>query len=298
MSHTVQAEHLGKRFKALEALKDVSFALEPGSSIGLVGRNGSGKTTLLRLIAGLSIPSAGTCRTLGRDCRKLGAEHLGRMGYVDQDAELLPWLKVRQHIDYVAALQPRWDRDLARRLEQALELPMEQAVGELSPGTRRRLAIFLAVAHRPALLLLDEPFAGIDPIQRKLLAEVLLERQVEDGATLLTSSHQLSDLERSADRLLCLDGGRLTVNAEIDTLKEQFAEWRVSSAQRQSLPVFSEPFIIKQTAQGGQALLTVRCDPADLGVFRSTHGVAVEARPMDLEQIFPLLVEHTEEVRS
>jgi len=289
MLHPLVLRNVTRRFGDILALDHVDWTAAAGTAVGLVGRNGSGKSTLLRVACGLLLPSSGTCETLGRAVAELGAAELSRIGYVDQDAELLDWLTVEQHVRYVAAMQPRWDRELERRLRSSLELDPRAVVGELSRGTRQRLAVLLALAHRPELLLLDEPVSGIDPLARPALLDLCLERVVQDGATLVVSSHVLHDVERIVDHLLCLDDGRVVADASVDELKEGFAEWIVTSRGRELPERFPEPFVLAREGNGRHARLAVRAGEEELLAFRARHGVEVERRGLDLERIFPLL---------
>ena len=280
---------LTKRFGATSALDRVDYRLPRGAAVGLVGRNGSGKTTLLQTAAGLLLPTEGACRTLGRPVAELGEGELARIGYVDQECELLDWMTVDQHVRYVAAFQPRWDDALATRLQGELELPADQRVGALSMGMRQRLAVLLAVGHRPELLLLDEPVSAQDPLAREQLLRLLLERVIEDGASLLVSSHVLHDVEKVVDRILCLDAGRIVEDASLDELKERYAEWVVTAHGPEAAPSYDEPFVLAREGSGRQVRLAVRAGDDELERFRARHGVQVERRRLDLERIYPLI---------
>ncbi|MCP3919302.1 MAG: ABC transporter ATP-binding protein [bacterium] len=291
MSYPIETHALTKRFGSTAALTGIDWRLTAGTAVGLVGRNGSGKTTLLRTAAGLLVPSGGTCVTLGKPAEKLGEEELGRIGYVDQDAGLLEWLTVEQHIRYVAAFHPRWDEALERTLRGDLELDAKQRVGTLSKGTRQRLAVLLAVCHRPELLLLDEPVTALDPIVRESVLRMLVERVIEDGATIVISSHVLHDIEKVVDHVLCLEAGRVAADSSIDELKETFAEWIVTSSGAELPATFAESFVLSREGNGRHARLAVRAGEQDLARFREHYGVEVERRSLDLERIFPLLTE-------
>lgn len=289
LTHPLQFRSLTKRFGPTLALDQVDWDLPRGSSVGLIGRNGAGKSTLLHTALGLVVPTSGECLTLGERAAALGAEALSRIGFVDQSVQLLDWLDVGQHIEYVAAMQPRWDRDLERVLVNAFELDRGVRVGSLSGGMRQRLAVLLAVAHRPALLLLDEPVSAQDPVARVDVLKLLLERVVDDGTTLVISSHVLRDVEKVVDRVLCLDAGRVVADEELDTLKERYAEWIVTR-RGAALPTrFDEPYVLAHEGHGELARLSVDGDAHDLAAFRARHGVDVERRPLELERIFPLL---------
>jgi ABC-2 type transport system ATP-binding protein len=289
-THPIETSALTKRFGTTLALDGVDWRLPAGASVGLVGRNGSGKSTLLQLAAGFLVPTPGACRTLGRDAHELGEAELARVGFVDQEARLLDWLTVEQHVRYVAAFQPRWDADLERRLRRELELDDPRPrVGALSAGMRQRLALLLAVCHRPTLLLLDEPVAALDPLARRDALRAILDRVIDDGASVVVSSHVLHDVEKVVDRVLCLERGRVAADAALDDLKERYVEWIVTSSDRDLPATFPEPYVLAREGNGRRVRLAVLVGAEDVAVFRARHRVEVEPRSLDLEQLFPLL---------
>ena len=289
MKPIIETQGLVKSFGKTRALAGVDWQLPEGTAVGLVGRTGSGKTTLLRVAAGLLLPDEGHCRTLGVATRELGESELARIGYVDQDTDLLGYLSVEQHLRYVAAFQPNWDRELERELVAKLELEGTKPVCSLSTGMRQRLAVLLAVCHRPRLLLLDEPVSSLDPLVREEVLRLLALRVVEDGATLVISSHVLHDVEKLVDRVLCLEAGRVVEDASLDDLKEGFAEWILTSRGAELPASFPEPYVLSRRGNGRQARLEVRAGAEELALFRERHQVEVERKSLDLEQIFPLL---------
>lgn len=291
MQPPFQARSLTKRFGDRTALDAIDLDLRPRSMIGLLGRNGSGKTTLMRHILGLYLPSSGSATTLGRPAHRLRHRELVEVGFVPQEIRLLDWMTVEQQLSYVSRFYPRWDRQRERRLRQRLELSPDAQIGGLSTGDLQKLAVILSVCHHPSVLLLDEPVSDLDPIVRARLLEFLLELLEEDRATVLVSSHVLRDVEKIVDWVLCLDQGRLVADAELDDLKERYAEWIVRSPQAELPERFGETFVLEQEVTGGQARLRVDRSRGRLEEFRTAHRVEVESRPLGLEEIFPLLIE-------
>jgi ABC-2 type transport system ATP-binding protein len=280
-----------RRFGETRALDDVTLAVPTGHVVGLIGRNGGGKTTLLRHVVGLQLATTGECRTLGRPTRDLGGAELSRIGFVPQEHRLLHWMTVWQHLDYVASFYENWDDALRKRLQRELELETDARVGTLSPGNVQKLAILIAVCHRPDLLLLDEPVSALDPIARGQLLTFFLELLREERRTIVVSSHVLRDVEEIVDRVICLEKGRVVEDAAMDDLQERYAEWVVSSANGGLPDRFDEPFVVRQEIVGRQARLLVRDAAAHLEAFRGRHHAEVTVRPLNLERIFPLLVE-------
>jgi ABC-2 type transport system ATP-binding protein len=286
----VELKKVTKRFGRTVALDGVSSVIPRGSIVGLIGRNGCGKTTLLRHAAGLLVSDAGECLTFGVPAEKLEASHLARMGVVHQHDPLLPFMRAGQLVDYVASFYPRWDPQLARTIMEVLEVEREPRVGDLSPGNRQRLALVLALGHRPELLLLDEPLSDLDPVARGRVMALLLSRFVEDETTMVISSHILADLEPVVERVLCLDEGRVTADEELDTLKERFTEWVVTSMNGALPERFPEPFVRSARTEGRRAVLLVEgAGPGAADAFGARYGVTVETRGLSLDRLFPVL---------
>lgn len=289
MRNAIFTHNLGKRFGSTWALREVCLNIPAGSVTGLVGRNGSGKSTLLRTLAGMYLPSTGRAETLGVPVQALAATELQRIGYLDQDARYIEWMRVRDHLDYVASYYPGWDKELEARLIREFEIDASARVGTLSPGNRQKLGILLAVCHRPELLLLDEPASALDPIVREQMMGLLMELLGDSARTIVISSHILHDVERLVDRVVCLDRGRLVENRSLDELQEAYSEW-VVTARQGVLPSFPERYVLCQERVGSQALLVV-WEPAEhMQEFMQRYAVDVQARPLTLEQIFPLLL--------
>lgn len=288
MSERVVFDGVRKSFGKTLALDGVSLELGAARIVGLVGRNGSGKTTLLRLACGLALPSAGSVTVLGKPSGELDDAELARIGVVHQSNRFLPWMRGREQIDYVSSFYASWDRQLVRRLIDRLELDEEARVGALSPGNVQKLALVLAFGHRPELLLLDEPVSALDPLAREALLTLLVELLQEHETTIVVSSHVLRDVERVVDWIVCLERGRVVIDAALDDLRERYAEWRVTALNGGLPSRFAEGFVLAQQGDAHQALLVVR-DASDARAgFEQRYHARVEAAPLNLERMFPL----------
>jgi ABC-2 type transport system ATP-binding protein len=211
----LRAEGLGKRYGSRWALQDCSFELPAGSVTALVGGNGAGKSTLLNLAVGLLAPSAGRVETLGAVPRAV----LPRLGFVAQDHPLYRRFTVGETLKLGRKLNPAgWDDDLAHRRVERLGLPLDKRVGRLSGGQQAHVALTVALAKRPALLLLDEPVASLDPLARREFLQILMETAAEEAVTIVLSSHLLADLERVCDHLILLTRSRVGLAGPIDEL--------------------------------------------------------------------------------
>lgn len=220
MSHVFEFQNVTKRFGKTIALDNITYSAPQQSVIGLIGKNGSGKSTLIRHVIGMYLPTAGECITLGRPARELASAELSRIGVAHQNDMFLPWMKARQLLRYVSSFYETWDADLESRLVGDLEIDPDARVGAMSPGNVQKLSLVLAMCHRPELLLLDEPLSDLDPIARQDVLALLLDYFRRDEVTIVISSHMLSDIERIADRILCLHRGRIAADTTLDDLKE------------------------------------------------------------------------------
>lgn len=205
----LRCEGLGKRYGSRWALRDCTLRVPAGSVTALVGPNGAGKTTLLQLAVGMSAPTVGEIETLGWSARSAAGMVLPRIGFVAQDHPLYRGFTLAEMLKFGRRLNARWDEQLARRRLASLGLELSQRVAKLSGGQQAQVALTLALAKRPELLLLDEPAASLDPLARREFLQALMEAVAEEGLTVVLSSHILADLERVCDHLVILSQAHL-----------------------------------------------------------------------------------------
>jgi len=217
VTNSIDAVALGKRYRRRWALQDCTVAIPSGRVVGLVGANGAGKTTLMHLIVGLLRPSAGAVTVLGGRPGE-GPSQLARVGFLAQDAPLYGTLSVGDHLRLGHHLNPGWNETAASSRIERLGFDLRQRAGQLSGGQRAQLALTLAVAKRPELLLLDEPVAGLDPLARREFLQGLMESVAEHHLTVVLSSHLLGDVERVCDYLIVLAAGRVQLTGDVNEL--------------------------------------------------------------------------------
>jgi ABC-2 type transport system ATP-binding protein len=217
MSTALSATDLGKRFGGKWALSNCTLDIPLGRVVGLVGPNGAGKTTLLHLAVGLLTPSSGSISVIDERPAS-SAEQLAKIGFVAQDTPVYSGLSIAAHLQMGAALNSNWDMQLAERRIDDLCLDPKQHAGRLSGGQRAQLALTLAIAKRPSLLLLDEPVASLDPLARREFLATLMEVVSEHNVSVVLSSHLVADLERVCDYLVVLAASRVQVNGDIEEL--------------------------------------------------------------------------------
>jgi ABC-2 type transport system ATP-binding protein len=276
MSLAVETRALGRHYGRVWALRDCSLTVPAGSVTALVGPNGAGKTTLLHLLVGLGAPSAGDVRVLGWAPREHPQLVLPRVGFVAQDHPLYRGFRLDEMLTLGRRLNPRWDDGLARERLERLGLPLDRKVGALSGGQQAQVALTLALAKRPELLVLDEPVASLDPLARREFLQSLMEAVADDGLTVVLSSHILADLERVCDHLVLLHSGGVQLSGPIE---EIVASHRVLIGPRTEADAVARVHsVIQQYHSERQTTLLVR---ATRHVYDGCWQVAV----VDLEEI-------------
>ena len=273
MNTVIKASGLGKAYRRTWALRDCTLAIPEGHVVGLVGPNGAGKTTLLRLATGMLTPTHGTITVLG-ERPAAGPAQLARVGFVAQDTAVYARMTVADHLRLGAWLNPGWDDELARQRIGQLALDPKQRAGSLSGGQRAQLALTLAMAKRPELLILDEPVASLDPLARREFLQGLMEAVAEQRLSVVLSSHLVADLERVCDYLVVLVASRVRVAGEVSDLLA--SHHRLSGPRRDpgTLPAGQE--VITESHTDKQSSLLVRTDGPVLDPAWAVKPVSME----------------------
>jgi ABC-2 type transport system ATP-binding protein len=269
----IEARGLGKRYGRKSALADCTLEVPAGHVVGLVGPNGAGKSTLLNLAVGLLAPTSGTIEVLGAAPASTPAQ-LSRVGFVAQDTPAYSGLSVADHLRLGAHLNPTWDQDLAESRIQQLDLDPAQKAGKLSGGQKAQLALTLAVAKRPELLILDEPVASLDPLARHEFLQHLMEAVATDGISVVLSSHLVADLERVCDYLIVLAGSRVQVDGDVDDLLA--CHHRLTGPRRDMARMPADQDVIEASHTDRQTTLLVRSDGPILDPAWTVEDVGLE----------------------
>jgi ABC-2 type transport system ATP-binding protein len=217
MTAVLESRGLGKRYRRRWALTDCTLSIPAGRVTGLVGPNGAGKTTLLHMATGMLVPTTGTITVLGGQPAS-GPDQLAKVGFVAQEAPIYVGLSVADHLKLGARLNPGWDAVMAQDRITRLGLDPAQKAGKLSGGQRAQLALTLAIAKKPQLLMLDEPIASLDPLARREFLQVLMEFTAEQEVSVVMSSHLMADLERVCDYLIVLMASKVRLTGPVDEL--------------------------------------------------------------------------------
>ncbi len=273
MTTVVETDGLGKRYGRRWALEHCTLSIPQGKVVGLVGPNGAGKTTLLHLATGLLAPTAGTITVLGARPAANPAQ-LGRFGFVAQETPVYSGLSVAKHLRMGAYLNPNWDAQFAARRVAQLGLDPRQRAGALSGGQRAQLALTLATAKRPQLLLLDEPVASLDPLARREFLRSLMEVVAENEVSVVLSSHLVADLERTCDYLVLLVASQVRLAGEVGALLA--SHHRLSGPRRAPSTLPADQEVIEESHTDKQSTFLVRTDSSVLDPAWTITPVTLE----------------------
>jgi len=273
MTAILRAEGLGKRYRQRWALRDCTLQVPTGRVVGLVGPNGAGKTTLLHMAVGLLEPTAGSIDVLGARPAATPAQ-LGRVGFVAQQTPLYGSLSVADHLQLGAWLNPAWDGALAQTRIDQLGLDRRQRAGKLSGGQQAQLALTLAIAKRPELLVLDEPVASLDPLARREFLQRLMEAVADDDISVILSSHLIADLERVCDYVVVLAGSKVQLAGDVEELLA--SHHRLVGARRDNRTIPSDQDVIEESHTDRQTSLLVRTDGPILDPAWTVEPVGLE----------------------
>jgi ABC-2 type transport system ATP-binding protein len=231
---SIHIEGLTRKFGRALALDSVDLSVPEGAIYALVGANGAGKTTMIKLMMNILRPTSGRARVLDVDSRHLVGEHFCRIGYVSENQELPDWMTVGGMLDYLRPFYSQWDRALEEQLVRQFDLPLNRKLKHLSRGMKMKAAFAGSLAYRPAMIVLDEPFSGLDPLVRDELIEGLLDRAPE--TTIFLSSHDLAEIESFSSHVGYLENGRLLFSDEMSVLSDRFREVTITLNDSASLP--------------------------------------------------------------
>jgi ABC-2 type transport system ATP-binding protein len=265
---------LGKRYRSVWALRDCTLTLPAGRVIALVGPNGAGKTTLLQMTTGLLAPTEGTIAVLGEPVSANSPAALAKIGFVGQDHPLYRRFRVRELLRMGRSLNQRWDQDLALRRLDELGIPLDRPAGALSGGQHAQVALTMALAKRPRLLVLDEPVAGLDPLARRAFLQTLMGAVAAEDLTVLLSSHILAELERVCDYLIVITGGRIQLAGDVDDLLGAHRLLTVPCGADRSLA--DAPGVLQVTHGERHADLIVRTDGGPVLPGGESHPIGLE----------------------
>lgn len=298
MSSAICTENLSKRFRRVLALNGLNLDVPEGAIYALVGPNGAGKTTAIKILMNIFPPTSGRAEMLGLESKHLAGSAFTAIGYVSENQELPGWMRVGAFLSYLRPFYPSWDTDLEYQLVKQLDLPFDRKLRDLSRGMRMKAALASSLAYRPKLIILDEPFGGLDPLVRDELIEGLLERAAH--STTFISSHDLAEIESFASHVGYLEQGSLRFSEELAALSARFREVEVTLNATPALPAnFPGTWMHLSTSAAVVRFIESRFDlertsSEIANVFDGVRDVTFS--PMSLRSIF-LAMAKSEQVR-
>jgi len=295
MENLLEYKDVKHRFGLTDVLHGVNFRVPRGSVTALLGPNGAGKSTALRMAVNLLAPTGGGVEVLGTPSQRVGPAEFRRLGYVADGMELPLWMTVDRFLAWCRPLYPQWDRDMEARLRKDFDLPGNRKLSQLSRGQRMKAALLSNLAYRPELLLLDEPFSGLDPVVRDEFIAGLLEMAGQEGWSILVSSHDIEEVQRLADRVVVLNYGRVLLEESTEDLlarhravevllEKECAAPPASAESWQGLTSAGRIVRFVETNYSSEAALTERMAQHLPGIASHT------ATPMPLRDVFVSLV--------
>lgn len=293
MTPALRVSDLCKHYRRVPVLDGLNLEVPEGSVFGLIGPNGAGKTTTIKILMNILRATAGRAEVLGVDSRRLDAATLAQVGYVSENQELPDWMTVEYFLAYLKPFYPTWDDARAEQFIRQFDLPRTRKLRHLSRGMWMKAALASALAYRPRLLVLDEPFGGLDPLVREELIDGVLESAEE--TTILVSSHDLADIESFASHIGYLDGGRLRFSEEMTSLAARFREIEVTVGAPPLAPIdgnWPETWLRPESSSAMVRFVETRFDPdrtpAEISRwFEDVRNISVN--PMPLRAIFVTL---------
>lgn len=281
----IEVRGVSRQYGNKRALDNVTLSIEGGLVFGLVGENGAGKTTLIKHLLGLLRPQSGSVRVFGLDPVAEPAAVLGRIGYLSENRDLPGWMRIDELLRYTRAFYKTWDADYAEALRAQFGLENSARVKNLSRGETARAGLLLALAHRPALLVLDEPSSGLDPVVRRDILEAIIRTVAEEGRTVLFSSHLLEEVERVSDHLAMMHDGKLALCGPLEGIKESHRRIVVRFASALSRAPMLQGAI---AVTGAGQEWTVICNGIGdvTASARRLGGTVVSEHTASLEEIF------------
>ncbi|RXK56475.1 ABC transporter ATP-binding protein [Oleiharenicola lentus] len=286
--NAIETQNLSHRYWRTEALRDLNLAVPVGSVFALLGANGAGKTTAIKVLMNLLRPSAGVARVLDTDSRRLGEREFAQIGYVSENQQLPLWMTVRQLLDYCRPFYPTWDRALEAKLLAQFELPPERKLKQLSRGMLMKAALLSSLAYRPKLLVLDEPFSGLDPLVREEFTHGLLETSRLGDWTVFISSHDIEEVERLADHIALLENGNLRFTETTESLLSRFRRIEVTFEGAVPAGILPASWLGWRGEAGRASFIesAYNREATERACREHFPEAAVQAHPMSLREIF------------
>ncbi len=291
----IDTQQLTKRYGTLDAVRSLDLKVARHGITGFLGRNGAGKSTTIKMLLGMTRPTSGSGTIVNRriDHPRESLEARRRVAYVAEDKQTYAYMTVEQMIRFTRSFYTDWQPDLERRLLDELGLPARRKVKALSKGMRTKLALLLALARRPELLILDEPSEGLDPVSIEELLHTLVATAAE-GTTIFFSSHQIAEVERIADRVCIIDHGQLVADLSLDDMRQEYRRITLGFSSEPPVADFHMPGVEHVRTSGRQMdVFVTRNAAAVVERARRAAVVSLDVTPLTLRDVFLETVQHS-----
>lgn len=286
--YAIEISNLQKRFGKKQVLNGVDLRVPRGSIYGLLGRNGEGKTTTIKAMLGLLKFDGGQCSVLGLDSARDGVEIRSWVGYMAENQVMYDWMKIREICEWVSAFYPTWDPALSAELLARFDLDNNAKVGALSKGQSSKLALMLALAHRPQVMILDDPTLGLDPVARKDFLREIIGQLQDRQITVLFSSHLLYEIDPICDHVAILDGGRIVRAGPTEALRSEVKRFVVKLPRDQE--TVGVPGLLDAQVENHSAALVTEDWESAKEMLTATCEPPVEMEDLNLDEIFEAYV--------
>jgi ABC-2 type transport system ATP-binding protein len=283
MNHIIEINDLSHAYGSKRVLHHINLNVNTGTFYALLGRNGAGKTTLLKILAGLLEPRGGESRVLGRDSQDLRPEEWSWIGYVSESQPMYDWLTGAELLAFTSPLYANWDPAFCDLLVKRMQLPLDRKVRSYSKGERMKMSLLLAMAFHPKLLLLDEPFSGLDVLAKEQLISCLLEATHQEQWSVALASHDLMEVERLADSIGLIEEGNLKVSEPLETLQGRFRQVQVFGEGINMGADASMMHVAK--SENGFSFVETAFSAEREAELRQRFGSRVEITPLALREI-------------
>jgi ABC-2 type transport system ATP-binding protein len=290
MNNVIETHGLQRSFGKTEAVGDLTLMVPEGSIYAFLGPNGAGKTTTIKTLMNILQPTAGVARVLGAESTSLGPHEFAQIGYVSENQQMPEWMTVGQLIDYCRPMYPKWDTAFCDKLLRQFDLPLDRKLKSLSRGMKMKAALLTSLAYRPRLLVLDEPFTGLDPLVRDEFIRGMLELSEEENWTVFISSHDIDEVERLADWVGIIDSGRLHLEESAISLEARFRRMECVVPEMARLPASPPPsWLVPETAGHSLRFVETRyeSETSEAQIRSIFPGASqISASPMSLREVF------------
>ncbi|MDB4222566.1 ABC transporter ATP-binding protein [Granulosicoccus sp.] len=291
----LQLNDVHKSFGSLKVLDGLNIAVYPGEVFGFLGRNGAGKSTAIRLLMGITQCDTGHINVFGKPLKDDLIGIRQKVGYVAQDQNMYPWMTPKVLSKFVKSFYPAWDEKRYQQLINDFELPPKRRIGTFSGGMKAKLALTLALATRPQLLILDEPTAGMDPVARREFLDLVREQTVNDGSTTFFSTHLIDEIEAIADRIGIVESGKAIYDGALDPLRNSINSWSIPKEHYVAgdLPgqfALNRLKVLKEGERQGRWVITLQFSEDALASTEIVLNEGWRNEPMSLEDVFIAVV--------